>query len=148
MNERRACGQYLGARTSNQRVLILLAKHVEKREDPTDTRSDRTLRGSKAFVALALVLVFLISTPAYATVWDFGTKDCGANIVGIRSYSSGLTQHWVTDPSFYGTGWWWHGAAWHVRTSITSHTDVDWLVEVDNGGISDPGTYAYCTQIQ
>lgn len=93
-----------------------------------------------------ILLVMAIATPAMAVVSKHGTKNCGDNLVGIRSYSIGYTIHNVSAPSFYNTGVWNNGP-FLVRRSATNHYSVDWNVYVYGGVLDDPGTYAYCTGI-
>ncbi|MEX1125799.1 MAG: hypothetical protein WEE53_09060 [Acidimicrobiia bacterium] len=103
-----------------------------------------TMRRYAALVVLVLVLA--LASPASASVWDFGTTSCGLHLVGIRSYSTYSTYHFVLEPSYYETGSWNNGATWKVRTSLTNHyNNVEWGVEVVGGSLNDPGTYGYCT---
>ncbi len=98
--------------------------------------------------ALAVCLVMLLAMPALAAVYEFGWKSCGSTLVGIRSYSTQTTTHFVLSPSYYETGDWNNGSTWRVRTSTTNHKNsVNWGVEVVGGSLNDPGTYAYCTSI-
>lgn len=98
------------------------------------------------WMVVALVLVLAIALPALAAVYKFGTKTCYPYYVGIRSYSTGTTTHFVLEPSYYETGTWNNFSTWTVRTSVTDHkSNVEWGVEVVNGSLSDPGTYGYCT---
>ncbi len=95
-------------------------------------------------IALALGLVVGSALPAGAAVFDTETKYCGAfEQVRIRSDSTGSTEHLVLYPS-RTTGFWNNGSTWRIRYSNTDREDTTWMVWVENGAISDPGTYGYC----
>lgn len=99
-------------------------------------------------VALLTAIAMPLAVPARALAFKFGDEHCTPPyVVGMRSYSTGITQHEITAPGpRYTTGLWSNGPTWRVRYSESNHTYASWFIST-NGLLQDAGTYGYCTLV-
>lgn len=108
----------------------------------------------KSLIAVQLVLtaVFSTATPAYAGQFQQSSRDCIQYLVGIKSKTSGFTDHYAYHLGTYWVDGWANGSNYLVRSSVSNHTHLydsygfGSLVTFSGGWSWYP--YNYCTVYQ
>jgi hypothetical protein len=111
---------------------------------PTATLKYAT-RGLLILPAVVLGLAILLgpNTAAANDTIKYGNQYCYTSLVGIHSYAIGEVYHYSNNLLQAS----WFNSTWRHRDDVTSHyTSTPWDVYT-TGGLSDPGTYAYCSGI-